>query len=174
MGGMTIMSLATHRPDILAERARAIVLVATAATNLGDQSLGAGQIAGRFIGSPVVSRALQAPGGHLLVRNTFGSGADPSHVRMTAELFSACDGKVRGDWLVSMVSMNLLEGIATIGLPTTVMVGTRDTLTLPSKARQIVATVPGARMVTLQGKGHMLPLEDPEAVVDEILRAAKS
>ena len=35
MGGMTIMSLATHRPDVLKERAKATVLVATAATSLG-------------------------------------------------------------------------------------------------------------------------------------------
>ncbi len=38
MGGMTIMSLATHRPDVLKERAKATVLVATAATSLGDRS----------------------------------------------------------------------------------------------------------------------------------------
>ena len=36
-----------------------------------------------------------------------------------------------------------------------------------------MATVPGARLVTLQDRGHMLPLEDPDAVTDEILRAVK-
>ena len=35
------------------------------------------------------------------------------------------------------------------------------------------ATIPGPRLVTLPGRGHMLPLEDPDAVTDEILRAAK-
>ena len=39
MGGMTIMSLATHRPDVLPGSGRkATVLVATAATSLGDRS----------------------------------------------------------------------------------------------------------------------------------------
>ena len=69
--------------------------------------------------------------------------------------------------------MDLLEGIAAIQVPTTVMVGTRDALTLPKKAEQIVATVPGARLITLQNRGHMLPLEDPDAVTDEIVRAVK-
>ncbi len=37
----------------------------------------------------------------------------------------------------------------------------------------MVATIPGSRLVTLKNKGHMLPLEDPDAVTDEIVRAVK-
>jgi pimeloyl-ACP methyl ester carboxylesterase len=80
---------------------------------------------------------------------------------------------VRGDFLASLATLNLLEGIATMNVPTTVMVGSRDTLTVPNKADQMVATIPGARLVTLHGRGHMLPLEDPDAVTDEIVRAVK-
>jgi len=36
-----------------------------------------------------------------------------------------------------------------------------------------VSTIPGARLVTLKDRGHMLPLEDPDAVTDEIVRAAE-
>jgi non-heme chloroperoxidase len=36
MGGISIMSLAAHRPHVLKERAKATVLVATAATSVGD------------------------------------------------------------------------------------------------------------------------------------------
>ncbi len=72
-----------------------------------------------------------------------------------------------------MAAMNLLTGIATIDLPTTVMVGSRDTLTVPAKADEMVSTIPGARLVTLPDRGHMLPLEDPDAVSDEIMRAVK-
>jgi pimeloyl-ACP methyl ester carboxylesterase len=65
----------------------------------------------------------------------------------------------------------LLEGIATIGIPTTVMIGSRDRLTAPARADQMVASIPGARLVTLPGRGHMLPLEDPDAVTAEIERS---
>jgi pimeloyl-ACP methyl ester carboxylesterase len=41
------------------------------------------------------------------------------------------------------------------------------------KADQLVTTVPGARLVTLKDRGHMLPLEDADAVTDEIVRAIK-
>jgi pimeloyl-ACP methyl ester carboxylesterase len=69
--------------------------------------------------------------------------------------------------------MNLLEGIATIGVPTTVVIGSRDRLTAPVRSRQMIDAIPGAHLVTLDGRGHMLPLEDPDAVTDEIIRAAK-
>ena len=36
-----------------------------------------------------------------------------------------------------------------------------------------MATVPGHDLITLQNRGHMLPLEDPDAVTDEIVRAVK-
>jgi pimeloyl-ACP methyl ester carboxylesterase len=70
-----------------------------------------------------------------------------------------------------MTTMNLLEGIATIGIPTTVIVGSRDRLTSPARADQMVRAIPGARLVTLPGRGHMLPLEDADAVTAEIVRA---
>ncbi len=173
MGGMTIMSLATHRPDVLKERAKATVLVATAATSVGDRSAQGARMARAMVASPVVTRAMLAKNGHVFVRFAFGDGPVRSHMDLTRELFGNCHGTVRGDFLSSLAAMDLLEGIATIDLPTTVMVGTRDALTLPKKAEQIVATVPGARLVTLQNRGHMLPLEDPDTVTDEIVRAVK-
>jgi pimeloyl-ACP methyl ester carboxylesterase len=173
MGGVTIMSLATYRPDVLNERARAVVLVSTAASSIGDRTARSAVLAGGLIGSPVVTRAMNTRRGHLLVRGVFGTDPVRAHMVLTRDLFAGCDGPVRGEFLVSMATMNLLEGASTIDMPTTVMVGTRDTLTLPKKADQIVATVPGARLVTLQDKGHMLPFEDPDAVADEIMRAVK-
>ncbi len=173
MGGMTIMSLATHRPEILRDRAKATVLVATAATAVGSPSARGARMAGTLIGSPFVSRAMRSRNGHLLVRGVFGTNPQRSHMDLTRQLFADCHGAVRGDFLVSFGSMDLLEGIATIDVPTTVMVGTRDALTVPAKADQMVSTIPGARLVTLTAKGHMLPLEDPDAVTDEIMRAVK-
>jgi non-heme chloroperoxidase len=173
MGGMTIMSLATHRPDVLRERAKATVLVATAATRLGTGSAQGAKVANALVASALVTRAMQSKNGHVFVRGVFGEKPVRSHMDLTRNLFGGCHGVVRGDFLRSMSTMDLLEGVATMELPTTVVVGTRDALTLPKKADQIVATVPGARLVSLQNRGHMLPLEDPDAVTDEIVRAVK-
>ena len=173
MGGMTIMSLATHRPDVLRERAKATVLVATAATRLGTGSARGAQMANALVASALVTRAMQSKNGHVFVRGAFGEKPVRSHMDLTRDLFGGCHGAVRGEFLLSMSTMDLLEGVATMEVPTTVIVGTHDALTLPKKADQIVATVPGARLITLQNRGHMLPLEDPDAVTDEIVRAVK-
>jgi pimeloyl-ACP methyl ester carboxylesterase len=175
MGGMTIMALATYRPEVLKARARALVLVATAAAQMAPGTAFAPgvQLAASFIGSPVVTRVMKTPNGHRFVRNVFGVDPVQAHMELTARAFAECNGSVRGGFMTAMASMNLLEGIATIDMPTTVLVGSRDRLTMPASADQMVATIPGARLVTLKDRGHMLPLEDPDTVSDEIIRAVK-
>jgi non-heme chloroperoxidase len=173
MGGMTIMALATYRPEVLRARARAAVLVATAATSPARANARAAQVGRLVISSSALSRAMRLPNGHLFVRNVFGHQPVRAHMDLTRQLFAGCDGSVRGDFLVSMSAMDLLAGIATIEVPTTVVVGSLDRLTLPAKAEEMVGAIPGSRLVTLPDRGHMLPLEDPDAVTDEILRAAK-
>ena len=172
MGGMTIMSLATHRPEVMKERARAAVLVATSAHDPRAQSFPqAARLASAFIASPVVTRSMRSANGHRFVRRAFGVDPLHSHLVLTRDLFAGCDPSVRGGWLAAMTEMNLLEGIAAMEVPTTVMVGSRDMLTVPARADAIASSIPQARLVTLPDRGHMLPLEDPDAVADEILRA---
>ncbi|HXB36223.1 MAG TPA: alpha/beta fold hydrolase [Acidimicrobiales bacterium] len=173
MGGFTVMSLATHRPEVFQERAKAVVLVATAATAAGFGGPASPEFAAKVISSRLTTQALKSRNGHLLVRSSFGAQPVRAHMELTRNTFANCDPKVRGDFVLAFGTMDLLEGIATIDVPTTVMVGTRDTLTVPKKSDQMVATIPGSRLVTLKGKGHMLPLEDPDAVSDEIVRAVK-
>jgi pimeloyl-ACP methyl ester carboxylesterase len=171
MGGMTIMSLATYRPEVMTARIRALVLVATAAADMGSGPLFAERFAAGLISSPAVSLALRSPAGHRFVRGVFGEEPLRSHVDLTGTLFAGTVPSVRAGFMLAMSAMNLLEGIGTIHIPTTVMVGSRDRLTAPARAAQMVAAIPGARLVTLPGRGHMLPLEDPDAVVKEIERA---
>jgi pimeloyl-ACP methyl ester carboxylesterase len=171
MGGMTIMSLATHRPEVLAERARALVLVATAAADMGSGPPFADRFAAGLISSSAVSLALRSSAGRRFVRGVFGDDPVRSHVDLTRTLFAGTTPGVRAGFMLAMSTVNLLEGIGIIRIPTTVMVGSRDRLTAPARAAQMVAAIPGARLVTLPGRGHMLPLEDPDAVATEIERA---
>jgi non-heme chloroperoxidase len=173
MGGMTIMSLATHHPAVLHDRAKALVLVSTAATNVASGPATAAQVAAAFMASPVVTRSLSSPYGRRFVRSSFGDDAKRSHMDLTRKLFGDCDPRVRGGFLKALSTLNLVEGIATIDMPTTVVVGSLDQLAPPRLSDQLVATIPGARLVTLEGRGHMLPLEDPASVTDEIIRAVK-
>ena len=116
---------------------------------------------------------MRSRNGHLLVRGVFGANPERSHMDLTRQLFAGCHGPVRGDFFVSFGAMDLLEGIATIEVPTTVMVGSRDTLTVPAKADQMVSTIPGARLSRSRTGVTCSRSRTPTAVTDEIVRAVK-
>jgi non-heme chloroperoxidase len=170
MGGMTIQSLVAHHPEVVDERVRALVLVSTAASGLGG---GRGDTLGaRAVASPGLERAMRSPVGHALVRGTVGAGVRRNHLVVTRDLFVACPPEARAGFFTAMQTMDLREGIARIGIPTTVVVGSRDRLTTPKLADELVATIPGARLVTLPDAGHQLPLEAPDEITAEILALA--
>lgn len=58
--------------------------------------------------------------------------------------------------------------LATRDLPTVVMCGRQDRITPPALAEELAALLPGARLVLVEGAGHMLPCERPQAVVQAL------
>jgi non-heme chloroperoxidase len=89
MGGMTVQSLAAHHPEVVAERVRAIVLVATAASGLG-RGRRADAVAQRVIGSRATERVLATSMGHALTRAAVGASVRRSHLVTTRDLVVAC------------------------------------------------------------------------------------
>ena len=168
MGGMTIQSLVSDHPEVVDQRVRGIVLVATAASGLGRGGR-ADALGLRVVASPRLERAMQSRAGHALVRGTVGRTVRHGHLTVTRDLFVACPPEARAGFLSAMQAMDLREGIAAIGVPTTVMVGSRDQLTPPALAAELAQTIPGAELVTLPDAGHQLPLEAPDDVARELL-----
>jgi len=60
--------------------------------------------------------------------------------------------------------------LTAVRCPTLVMCGEDDMLTPIDRSREIAALVPGARLVALPDCGHMLTMEQPEAVNAELVR----
>ena len=54
--------------------------------------------------------------------------------------------------------------LETITVPTLVLVGEEDTVTPLSDALMMSAAIPGSRLVTVPGAGHLAPLEQPAVV----------
>lgn len=167
MGGMTVQSFATHHHDEFHRRTRAVVLVATAAHGVRNAF---NAKARELVQHARVERMLShPPTGQLFIRSTFGRRAHPHHVEATRADFVATPGEVRGDFAAAMQAMDLREGIARIDVPTTILVGSRDTLTPVPLSRSLATTIPGARLEVLPGCGHMLPYEAPDDIVDAVL-----
>ena len=56
------------------------------------------------------------------------------------------------------------ELLATIDVPTLVVVGQEDVITPPAVARSLTNAIPSAALTTIAGAGHVTPLEAPTAV----------
>ncbi|HEX8804861.1 MAG TPA: alpha/beta fold hydrolase, partial [Acidimicrobiales bacterium] len=166
MGGMSVMSLACRRPDVVRARARGLALVATAAHGITAGRLE--PVARRVLRAGLLERALARPGGVLLLRSVVGEVVVRGHLELVRELFLATPADVRSDCFAAMCAMDLRAGLAEIDMPVTVMVGTHDTLTREPLGRAIAGLVPGSRVEVLPGAGHMLPLERPDAVAAAI------
>jgi pimeloyl-ACP methyl ester carboxylesterase len=51
-----------------------------------------------------------------------------------------------------------------ISIPTMILVGERDVLTPPAASEAMAAAIPGSRLVTIPGAGHLAPMERPKVV----------
>lgn len=60
------------------------------------------------------------------------------------------------------------DELATIDVPSLVVVGTADTITPPSLGEALASGIPDAELVTLEGVGHFSTIEDPAGVADAI------
>jgi pimeloyl-ACP methyl ester carboxylesterase len=170
MGGMTIQSFAANHPDVVRDRVAALVLVATAAHGIGRGGR-RDQQAAKAAGHPMAERFLASPVGHAFFRGVYGLAVRHADLTLSQDGFLATTAAAREQFTDAMLSMDLRKANAAIDVPTTVIVGARDTLLPPHLGEEVAASIPGARLVRLPHMGHMLPLEAPAEVAETVLGA---
>ena len=69
---------------------------------------------------------------------------------------------------------SIVDKLERIRTPTLVMCGREDLATPAEHAETIAKNIPGARLVMLDGVGHMSALEAPEAVNEHLVPFVKS
>jgi pimeloyl-ACP methyl ester carboxylesterase len=164
---MTIQALAIEHPEVVAARVRGIVLVATGAFVLPRPL--PGPIVDRMLSDRALRPLARGRVGLAMVRGSVGRSPHRAHVEATRDAFFATSARARAGFLTGMSSMDYRKGLAGIAVPTTVVVGTHDRMTPIQLAKVLVRGIPGAELVVLPDAGHMLPLEEPDAVADAIL-----
>jgi len=60
------------------------------------------------------------------------------------------------------------ESLATISAPLLIIAGSQDKMTSPKASRALLGFIPGARLVGIEGSGHALMAERPDAVLDAL------
>jgi pimeloyl-ACP methyl ester carboxylesterase len=183
IGGMTMMALAEQRPEVF-DRVAGVVFVSTSSGQLDTVTLGLPEM-GPFLRSQIPrmlalrSRTLtrrarrRAPIIERRVVRTFLFG-EPMRLVDSAltidGIINAPPATMRGFYEDCMrhdraAGLEVLDGI-----PTQVLVGSRDLLTPPAHARRIADAVEGAVLTVAPGAGHMLPLERDELVSGVLIR----
>ncbi len=181
MGGMTVMALAAHRPELFHERVYGVALIATTAGGLSSGPLGlppgVGQLFHR-VAPPMAAAIARRPSlversrwnqsdlGLLLTRlYSFGSTATEQASRFVASMVSTTPIDVVAEFLPALQEhdkravLSVFEGVELL-----VLVGDTDRLTPKEQSAEIVRQLPGAEYVVVPDSGHMVTLEKHEEV----------
>ncbi|MFG2475876.1 4-carboxymuconolactone decarboxylase [Streptomyces fagopyri] len=70
----------------------------------------------------------------------------------------------------ALAAFDVRAELGRIGVPTLVLVGSDDQVTGPAEARTLVAGIPDARLAVVPGASHLVPVEQPAAVTDLLVR----
>ena len=181
MGGMTIMSLAAHDPDLFGTKVKGVALLNTSAGEVSDNTFGLprplvaaftkqweGAMA-LMVSDPAKAEKQKRAGtrGSLFMSRllNFGKKPDKRLVAFTEAMSSQTRAEVIGDFYLSLAEHDKIEALKALShVPTLVIAGEKDRLLPPKHARRIAAAVPHARLLELRGAGHCPMLEQPEAV----------
>ncbi|MGW4563112.1 bifunctional 3-oxoadipate enol-lactonase/4-carboxymuconolactone decarboxylase PcaDC [Streptomyces sp. NPDC004561] len=70
----------------------------------------------------------------------------------------------------ALAAFDVRPELGRVGAPTLVLVGSEDQVTGPAAARTLVAGIPDARLAVVPGASHLVPVEQPAAVTDLLVR----
>ncbi|MFI6012294.1 4-carboxymuconolactone decarboxylase [Streptomyces sp. NPDC051243] len=70
----------------------------------------------------------------------------------------------------ALAAFDVRSQLSGVTVPTLVLVGSDDQVTGPAEARTLVAGIPDARLAVVPGASHLVPVEQPAAVTDLLVR----
>ncbi len=193
MGGMSIIAMAEAFPDLFGDRVAGVGLVSTTAGGIDPHRVLA-PVLPSGLGSALALRAVALLSrGHRAVdgvrrvgravasvaTDTFAFGDDVpvSYVDFVDSMLSATPFEVIADFFPNFSALDKFETVQALAeVPVSVVCGTSDKMTSVGHSRKLHATIPGSRLLELEGAGHMVILERHEEVnaeLDQLLAAAR-
>ncbi len=191
MGGMTIMALAGQHPELFGGAVAGVVLIGTTAGGLsGPDGLVPGMpsplrtflqrvapallvVAAAGRNAPLVERGRKASKELELVATRYLAFGDPQASMTVTEfverMIREAPVGVIAEFYGALLGCDQRDVLGVLGkVPVTVLMGDRDRLIPPRLGTELAAEIPGARLVMVEGAGHVLMLERPDVVNDAI------
>jgi pimeloyl-ACP methyl ester carboxylesterase len=186
MGGMTLMALAAHHPEVIRDRVIGVAFVATSPGGISAVSWGLGKILGKAVHRLGPFAVGQLAGRQGLVNSvlkvgreveeyfvdlySFASPVPLSIVRLTADMIFKTRIEVISDFMETFDKHDKREALAQfIGVETLVINGMQDMMTPPEHSEEIVQLIPGAEHVLIKDAGHIIMLEHGDVVSEQLL-----
>jgi pimeloyl-ACP methyl ester carboxylesterase len=165
MGGYVALSLIVRYP----ERFRALMLMDTRATaDSPDAARNREDLARKVEASGNAGHVVEAMWPKMVSDATRRRRAEllgPLREAMEKTPARSIVGALRG----MAARPDRTADLATIGVPTLVLVGADDAITPVDEVRAMAEKIPGARFVVVPDAGHLAPLENPEVADRAIL-----
>lgn len=186
MGGMTMMALAASDHELIRERVVGAAFVSSSAGGLSTVSWGLGKLLGQLVHRVGPLAVARLSGRQSLItsalrrgkdveeffvdRYSFASPVPLSIVRLTGDMIFGTDIEVISGFMPTLDRHDKREALAQfIGVETLVLNGAQDLLTPPDHSEEIVRLVPGAEHVVVNDCGHIILLEHPDVVSEQLL-----
>lgn len=196
MGGMTVLALGEHYPDLVADRVIGAGFVATSPGGLtlangGRMAMTARKLLER-LGPSVLGPLSERPElvgrmrragreieDFLVDQNSFASPVPRSVVRYTADMLLGTPLDVINDYLKTFDGFDKRPALTEFHHSVVLVFnGRQDILTPPAHSELIVEGIPGAEHVVVNDAGHLIMLEHPDLLnahlvqlVDQAARA---
>ncbi|MEA2625967.1 MAG: hypothetical protein QOD06_2012 [Candidatus Binatota bacterium] len=155
MGGGVAIDAALRAP----ERVAALVLVSTTACfSLSDESIDRWR------------RVMLGREPQPFTADGYGDDVPPEVLREGWEQQVKTDPRVRYFDLLACRAMDYRARLGDLRVPALVVCGTRDTVAPPEASEELATAISGARLETIEGGGHFLYRERPEALGAAIQR----
>lgn len=186
MGGMTMMALAGHCPELVRDRVVGAAFVGSSSGRLGEVSFGL-PVAGVNAVRRVLPGVLKALGSQtelvergrratadlfagLIKRYSFSSkDVDPAVARFAERLIEGTPIDVVAEFYPAFTEHDKSDALPVFAdVPVLVLAGDRDLVTPSSHSEAIADLLPDSELVIVPDAGHLVMLEHPEAVTDRL------
>jgi pimeloyl-ACP methyl ester carboxylesterase len=181
MGAMAIMAAAEQRPELFGRSVAGVVLIGASSSDLLRGAMGSitdlvrprlGSFGATARRVDRLRRAILASPADLrgaVVRLTqFGPDAPQHVVDHVVHLAERASSDVWTDGLAALMEMDMRHAVPRVKVPAVVVVGEHDRVTPPAAAIELAGALPEARLVVIEGAGHMPMLERPLELNREI------
>ncbi|MET8133269.1 alpha/beta hydrolase [Streptomyces sp. NPDC005251] len=186
MGGMTVMALADHFPELIRDRVVAVALVGTSSGRLGEVNFGL-PVAGVAAVRRVLPGVLKALGQQaalvergrratadlfagVIKRYSFASrDVDPAIERFAERMIESTPIDVVAEFYPAFTEHDKTAALARFTeMPVLVLAGVKDLVTPSEHSEAIADLLPDAELVLVPDAGHLVMLEHPEVVIDRL------